>query len=97
MGVSVVYRIGLFSKINKVTIKTLRYYDEVGLLKNIADIFEGRKRELEAAIEESKQQLAQITHYLEKMEEGFSMNYEVALKELSEVIVYSKRMGIDAA
>jgi DNA-binding transcriptional MerR regulator len=27
------YRIGLFSKINKVTIKTLRYYDEVGLLK----------------------------------------------------------------
>ena len=27
------YRIGLFSKINKVTIKTLRYYDEVDLLK----------------------------------------------------------------
>jgi DNA-binding transcriptional MerR regulator len=27
------YRIGLFSKINKVTIKTLRYYDETGLLK----------------------------------------------------------------
>ncbi|MCX7748054.1 MAG: MerR family transcriptional regulator [Clostridia bacterium] len=27
------YRIGTFSKINKVTIKTLRYYDEVGLLK----------------------------------------------------------------
>lgn len=27
------YRIGLFSKINKVTIKTLRYYDEAGLLK----------------------------------------------------------------
>lgn len=26
------YRIGMFSKINKVTIKTLRYYDEVGLL-----------------------------------------------------------------
>ncbi len=27
------YRIGLFSKITKTTIKTLRYYDEVGLLK----------------------------------------------------------------
>ncbi|MCO1603730.1 MerR family transcriptional regulator [Desulfosporosinus nitroreducens] len=27
------YRIGTFSKINKVTIKTLRYYDEIGLLK----------------------------------------------------------------
>ena len=26
------YRIGMFSKINKVTVKTLRYYDEVGLL-----------------------------------------------------------------
>lgn len=27
------YRIGLFSKISKTTIKTLRYYDEVGLLR----------------------------------------------------------------
>ena len=27
------YKIGLFSKMNKVTIKALRYYDEVGLLK----------------------------------------------------------------
>ncbi|WP_457769227.1 MerR family DNA-binding transcriptional regulator [Enterococcus casseliflavus] len=27
------YRIGMFSKMNQVTIKTLRYYDEVGLLK----------------------------------------------------------------
>ena len=26
------YRISMFSKINKVTVKTLRYYDEVGLL-----------------------------------------------------------------
>lgn len=26
------YRIGLFSQITKTTIKTLRYYDEVGLL-----------------------------------------------------------------
>lgn len=27
------YRIGMFSKMNQVTIKTLRYYDEVGLLQ----------------------------------------------------------------
>ena len=27
------YRIGLFSKMNRVTIKTLRYYDDIGLLK----------------------------------------------------------------
>lgn len=27
------YRIGLFSKMNRLTIKTLRYYDEMGLLK----------------------------------------------------------------
>lgn len=132
------YRIGLFSKINKVTIKALRYYDETGLLKpafvdeengyryytseqlpklhkiialrqlgfsideitallsgcNIAGIFEERKRELEAVIEDSKQQLSQIAHYLEKMKEDFNMDYQVALKELPEVIVYSKRMVI---
>lgn len=27
------YKIGLFSQMNKITIKTLRYYDEIGLLK----------------------------------------------------------------
>lgn len=26
------YRIGMFSKLGKVTVKTLRYYDEMGLL-----------------------------------------------------------------
>ncbi len=132
------YRIGMFSKINKVTVKALRYYDEAGLLKpafvdkengyryytseqlpllhkiiamrqmgfsidettailkgqNLAGIFEGRKRELEVAIEDSQRQLAQITHYLEKIKEDFSMDYEVAVKELPEVIVYSKRMVI---
>ncbi|AOY78389.1 Multidrug-efflux transporter 1 regulator [Clostridium formicaceticum] len=132
------YRIGLFSKINKVTIKTLRYYDEIGLLKpafvdeengyryytseqlptlhkiialrqigfsideimailkggNISIIFEERKQEIETSIEEKRQQLFQITYYLEKMKEDFNMNYEIVLKELPEVIVYSKRMVI---
>ncbi|MCK8061509.1 MULTISPECIES: MerR family transcriptional regulator [unclassified Fusibacter] len=27
------YKIGVFSKITKLTVKTLRYYDEIGLLK----------------------------------------------------------------
>lgn len=132
------YRIGQFSKINKVTIKTLRYYDEIEILKpsfvdqengyryytseqlpelhkimalrqigfsideislilnghNITGIFENRKTELEAAISESQLQLSQISHYLEKMKEDFNMNYQVALKELPEVIVYSKRMVV---
>jgi DNA-binding transcriptional MerR regulator len=32
LGGDFMYRIGLFSKINKVTIKALRYYDEIGLV-----------------------------------------------------------------
>lgn len=132
------YRIGLFSKINKVTVKTLRYYDEVGILQpafvdeengyryytsdqlpalhriialrqigfsideilailkgqDIPGVFERRKQELKNSIEESQQQLSQITHYLANMKGDFIMDYEVALKELPEVIVYSKRMVI---
>lgn len=132
------YRIGLFSKINKVTIKTLRYYDEVGLLRpafvdeengyryytsdqlpdlhrilalrqigfsideillilkglDVSSVFEKRKQELEKNIVESQQQLSQITHYLAKMKGDFSMEYEVVLKELPEVIVFSARMVI---
>ncbi len=132
------YRIGTFSKINRVTVKTLRYYDEIGILKpafvdrengyryytseqlpelhkimalrqigfsideislilkgkNIPGIFEERKSELEAIISESRLQLSQISYYLEKMKEDFNMSYQVALKELPEVIVYSKRMLI---
>ncbi len=132
------YRIGLFSKINKVTIKALRYYDEVGLLKpefvdksngyryytstqlpmlhkilalrqsgfsieeikeilngrNILDIFENKKKALKNLIEQTSEQLTQITHYLDNMKEDFSMSYEVVLKELPEVLVYSKRMVI---
>lgn len=132
------YRIGTFSKINRVTIKALRYYDETGLLKpafvdeengyryytseqlptlhkiialrqmgfsiddisvilngrNIAGIFQERKVELEASIDKSRRQLAQIAYYLENNEEDFNMIYQVVLKELPEVIVYSKRMVI---
>lgn len=132
------YRIGMFSKINKVTIKTLRYYDEVGLLKpayvdnengyryytseqlpllhkiialkqigfsideiiaiingrNVALIFKERKKEIESAIVENQLQLSLISHYLDNMKEERDMNYDVVIKELPEVIVYSKRMTI---
>ncbi len=137
-GVMGVYRIGQFSKINRVSVKTLRYYDEAGILKpsyvdqengyryytseqlpqihkvialrqigfsvreisrilkggDMTGIFENRKAELEASIRENQCQLSQISHYLRRMEEGFSMGYQVAVKELFGVTVYSKRMVI---
>jgi len=127
----------MFSKINKVTVKTLRFYDEIGLLKpafvdrengyryytneqlpvlgkiialrqiglsideilsilngrNIEEILENRKKEIEASILESQNQLSQITHYLERLKEDFDMK-EVIIKELPEVIVFSKRTVI---
>jgi DNA-binding transcriptional MerR regulator len=132
------YRIGLFSKINRVTVKTLRYYDDAGLLKpsfvdrdngyryytsdqlprlqriialrqigfsideisailsghDVVGIFQQRKAELEAFINESMQQITQIMHYLENMKEDFNMSYEIAIKELPEVIVYSMKTTI---
>lgn len=134
------YRIGMFSKINKVTVKTLRYYDEVGLLKpayvddengyryytseqlpiihkiktlrqigftideinlilkgvRIENIFENRKKELEDEILKSKKQLSQINYYLPNIKEDFIMKYEVLIKELPEVIVFSKRMILNS-
>jgi DNA-binding transcriptional MerR regulator len=132
------YQIGEFSKINRITVKTLRYYDRVGLLKpafvndsngyryytseqlpvihkiialrqmgfsinEILDIingknnnliFKSKKEKLLNDIQEKKEQLSQIIHYLEKNREGFKMNYEVVLKELPEVIVYAKKMVV---
>lgn len=128
------YRIGLFSKINKVSIKALRYYDEVGLLKpafvdeengyryytseqlpqihqiialrqmgfsideitsvlrgnHVTGIFEQRKAELVASLEESKMQMRQIEYYLSCMDGALPVQ-QVAMKELPEVLVYSKR------
>lgn len=140
------YKIGVFSKINKVTVKTLRYYDEMGLLKpsfvdaetgyryynstqlprlhqimalrkmgfsideiqllatweqadanaqtRIELIFENRRKELENDIASSKEQLLQINHYLKDMKEDFKMEYQILVKELPEVIVFSKRTTV---
>ena len=132
------YRIGHFSKINRVSIKTLRYYDETGLLKpafvdeennyryytteqlmdvqkiislrqigfsineikkildgeNMEGIFEQRKMELMYDIVESKTQLQKINTYLNQLKGGLFMEYQVAIKELPEVIVYSKKINV---
>ena len=69
--------------------------DEITLIiKGIkaTEIFENRKKELEKAIEESNKQASQINYYLHNLKEDFIMKYEVLVKELPEIIVYSKRM-----
>jgi DNA-binding transcriptional MerR regulator len=130
-----VYRIGLFSKISKTSIKTLRYYDEIGLLKpaqidrdngyryytsdqlftlhrivamrqiglsleevaavlkskQVEDVLEQRKAEIETQLEELRDQLSRLYHYLLEMGEENKMNYSAVVKELPECIVYTKR------
>lgn len=132
------YRIGEFSKICRLTVKTLRYYDQVGLLRPasvddetgyryytseqlsvthrilalrqmglsiqeiqhvqsgacIASMLTSKQRDLEETILHCEEQIARIAHYLKILEEELVMDYEVVLKELPEVIVYSKRMTI---
>ncbi len=128
------YRIGMFSKISKTTIKTLRYYDSVGLLvpalidqkngyryytsaqliklhqiislkqigfsidqiqalitqQDVGAILEKRKSEIILQHQALTDQLSRIQHYIN--EEGYRMHYQVIIKQLSECIVYSKRM-----
>ncbi len=131
------YRIGLFSQMTRVTVKTLRYYDDIGLLKpahinkdngyrfyttdqllqlhqiislkqigfsidNILSvinnqgesdkILEARKNEILAELDEGKERLSRINHFINERKEGHNMNYQAVVKELPECIVYSKRM-----
>lgn len=130
------YRIGQFSKLAKVTVKALRFYEEEGLLeprrvdpitgyryygseqlprihrivslkqcgfslpeirralagRDLAALFADRKRELEARALETARQLSSIEHYLDSLREGNSMTYNVVIKELPRVMVFSKRM-----
>jgi DNA-binding transcriptional MerR regulator len=129
------YRIGQFSKITKVTVKALRFYEEEGLLepaytdaasgyryyssdqlprvfrivalrqcgfaipeirqivagKNVAELFAGRKRELERLAVDTAGKLASINHYIESMGSDSKMTYQIVVKELPRVLVYSKR------
>ncbi|HNY17055.1 MAG TPA: MerR family transcriptional regulator [Treponemataceae bacterium] len=130
------YRIGLFSKITKVTVKALRFYEEEGLLepeftdtangyryyssdqlprafrivalrqcgfgipeirmilagRDVAAFFADKKKELESRAKETARELASINHYIEGLGRDNSMKYQVIIKDLPRVLVYSKRM-----
>lgn len=67
------YKIGMFSKMNRVTIKALRYYDDIGLLKPAEiDDFTGYRYY-------SSEQLPQLHQILALRQMGFSID------EISEI------------
>jgi DNA-binding transcriptional MerR regulator len=62
------FSIGIFSKINKITTKTLRYYDEIGLLKpDYIDYFTGYRYY-------TSQQLPKIHKIITLKQMGLSLN-----------------------
>jgi DNA-binding transcriptional MerR regulator len=54
--------------------------------------FKKRKQELEEQVASTTAQLASINHYLTLFEQEQKLPYEIVLKELPKVLVYSKRM-----
>jgi DNA-binding transcriptional MerR regulator len=67
------YRIGLFSKINKITVKTLRYYDDIGLLKPAQIDVETGYRYY------SSEQLPKIHRIISLRQMGFSLEEIIAI------------------
>ncbi len=62
------YKIGVFSKMNKITVKTLRYYDEIGLFKpNYVDEVTGYRYY-------SSSQLPRLHRIIALKNIGFSLN-----------------------
>ena len=132
------FQIGLFSKLGKTTIKTLRHYEKIGLLvpgftdpetgyryystkelmmlhriqsykqmglslEEIQEILKGggakeillRKKEvLSAQHQLLMDQLTRLDAFLSKDKEEFVMNYAAAIKEIPEVIVYTKKVRV---
>jgi DNA-binding transcriptional MerR regulator len=132
------YRIGQFSKITKVTVKALRFYEEEGLLapeytdavngyryysssqlprvfrivalrqcgfsipeirdilrgRDIVARFEERRAVLEREAAETSRQLSSIRHYLNALQKEETMTYQVIVKELPRVFVYSLRTTV---
>ena len=64
--------------------------------KNIATYFEERKKELEKEVQESSRQLSSIINYMESLGKDPTSVYEVVIKELPQVLVYSKRMIVES-
>ncbi|MBN2435551.1 MAG: MerR family transcriptional regulator [Spirochaetes bacterium] len=134
------YRIGLFSKMTKVTIKALRFYEAEGLLipdyidsesgyryysssqlplayrivslrqcgfpvaqirqiiagKNIAKLFVEQRSKLEEEVVETARRLTSVNHYLDSVANAENTSYDIVLKELPSVLVYSCRMVVDS-
>jgi DNA-binding transcriptional MerR regulator len=133
------FTIGEFSRINKVTPKTLRHYDRIGLLKparidewtgyryyapeqlseiarilmlkgfgcNLTEIqqiltdeshleplLKERERELKRTIRDERGRLERVTSYLAQITQGETMNSEITLKSLPEVVVASMRTTV---
>lgn len=76
------YRIGMFSKLGKVTVKTLRYYDEVGLLKPVEVNEDNGYRYYDT------HQLFQLHEILALRQMGFSIN------EINEIFTGRNISGI---
>jgi DNA-binding transcriptional MerR regulator len=60
--------------------------------RDVARLFSERKRDLENQAIETSQQLASINHYIESIGKDNAMKYQIVMKELPCVLVYSKRM-----
>lgn len=132
------FQIGVFSKLGKTTIKTLRHYEKIGLLvpgstdpltgyrhystkelmklhriqsykqmglslEEIQEIFAGAKtqeilKKKKEVLNRQHQllvdQITRIDAFLKNQKEDYNMNYAVAIKEIPEVIVYSKKVKV---
>jgi effector-binding domain-containing protein len=53
-----------------------------------------RKKEIEALLSQSSDQLSRINQYILEKKEGVMLQYQAVIKDLPECIVYSKRMRI---
>lgn len=129
------YRIGMFSKLGRVTVKTLHHYDAMGLLvpayvdaengyryytsdqlfqlheiialrqmgfsipevsaivdgRNIEDILEQRRAELESEAQNIAACLFRLQHYMREQKEGKNMQYQAVIREIPAYTVYSAR------
>ena len=98
------FYIGSFSKMGKTTVKTLHYYDRIGLLRpEEVDRATGYRlyttRQLVElhriqALREREGQLARIAFILDNEEKEFFMDYQVTIKDIPSYIVYTKELTV---
>jgi DNA-binding transcriptional MerR regulator len=131
-------QIGEFSRLGRVSVKTLHYYDEIGLLRpaevdawsgyryyTTAQLFRlqeivslkqigfsiseiraivdgaepdnllaGKLAELTVEQQQATDRLFRLNHYLKLKQEGFAMTYQVVLKEVPQMTVFSAQAVI---